>query len=206
MASASDEPKAIEASNEGEERKELKYKGVRHRSWGKWISEIRVSKKKSRLWLGSYDSPHKAARAYDAAALCLKGPSAVLNFPHAAHTLPRPAQSLPQDIQSAASAAAQSFDEHRMLILSPPSEAQSSKSPEEKEIEREVCCESGNGETQEAYSMLSMSEVDSWADSMFESPNMMLSMAEALLLTPPRIHEYDDESESVKQIYPLWND
>ncbi|GLJ43577.1 hypothetical protein SUGI_0906870 [Cryptomeria japonica] len=124
------------------------------------------------------------------------------------HTLPRPAQSLPQDIQSAASAAAQSFDVHRKLLLSPHSsysQPQSSKPPEE-EIEREVWCESGNGETQEAYSMLSMSEVDSWADSMFESPNMMLIMAEALLLTPPRMHEYDDESESVKQLYPLWND
>ncbi|GLJ43576.1 hypothetical protein SUGI_0906830 [Cryptomeria japonica] len=199
MASASDEPKAREVSNEREERKELKYKGVRRRSWGKWISEIRVSKKKSRLWLGSYDSPHKAARAYDAAALCLKGPSALLNFPHAAHTLPRPTQSLPRDIQSAASKAAQTFDEHRMLLLSLPSEAQSSKPPEEKEN----CCESGQ---ENDRILLSMGEVGPGEDLIFESPDMMQKMAEALLITPPPVHDYDDGSKPVEPLYPLWND
>uniref|UniRef100_A0ACD5YV50 Uncharacterized protein n=1 Tax=Avena sativa TaxID=4498 RepID=A0ACD5YV50_AVESA len=62
-----------------------KYKGVRRRKWGKWVSEIRLPNSRERIWLGSYDAPEKAARAFDAAFVCLRGPqaaaSADLNFP-----------------------------------------------------------------------------------------------------------------------------
>ena len=57
------------------------YKGVRKRKWGKWVSEIRLPNSRERIWLGSYDSPEKAARAFDAALYCLRGCRANFNFP-----------------------------------------------------------------------------------------------------------------------------
>lgn len=61
---------------------ERKYKGVRQRKWGRWVSEIRLPNSRERIWLGSYDTPEKAARAFDAASVCLRGPhGANLNFP-----------------------------------------------------------------------------------------------------------------------------
>ncbi|KAJ6758397.1 ETHYLENE-RESPONSIVE TRANSCRIPTION FACTOR ERF042-RELATED [Salix koriyanagi] len=60
---------------------EPKYKGVRKRKWGKWVSEIRLPNSRERIWLGSYDTPEKAARAFDAALYCLRGSGAKLNFP-----------------------------------------------------------------------------------------------------------------------------
>ncbi|KAJ4708933.1 Ethylene-responsive transcription factor [Melia azedarach] len=60
---------------------EPKYKGVRKRKWGKWVSEIRLPNSRERIWLGSYDAPEKAARAFDAALFCLRGPDAKFNFP-----------------------------------------------------------------------------------------------------------------------------
>ncbi|MCO5581413.1 hypothetical protein L7F22_035297 [Adiantum nelumboides] len=86
-----------------------KFKGVRQRSWGKWVAEIREPNKRSRIWLGSYETPEMAARAYDAATLCLRGPQAPsFNFPNSLPALPSPAPSSPKEIQQLASLAAAS--------------------------------------------------------------------------------------------------
>lgn len=62
-------------------RPQTKYRGVRQRPWGRYAAEIRDPVKRKRLWLGTYDTPEEAASVYDTAALKLKGPDAITNFP-----------------------------------------------------------------------------------------------------------------------------
>ncbi|KAK6940358.1 AP2/ERF domain [Dillenia turbinata] len=97
---------------------EKKYKGIRRRKWGKWVSEIRVPGTQDRLWLGSYSTPEAAAIAHDFAFFCLRGggsaaaaANASLNFPLLVPATLRTDMS-PRSIQRVASDAGMAMDAH----------------------------------------------------------------------------------------------
>lgn len=65
----------------GPENVRCRYRGVRQRTWGKWVAEIRGPNGGKRLWLGTFATAFEAALAYDEAARAMYGPWACFNLP-----------------------------------------------------------------------------------------------------------------------------
>ncbi|CAI9766562.1 unnamed protein product [Fraxinus pennsylvanica] len=92
-----------------------KYKGVRKRKWGKYVSEIRLPNSRERIWLGSFDTAEKAARAFDAALFCLRGSNAKFNFPDNPPEIVNGRSMKPAEIQVAAAQFARSDSEQTRM-------------------------------------------------------------------------------------------
>ncbi|KAI9157573.1 hypothetical protein LWI28_024580 [Acer negundo] len=95
-----------------------KYKGVRRRKWGKWVSEIRVPGSQERLWLGSYATAAAAAVAHDVAFYCLRRPPSLdgLNFPMMVPVRSLRESMSPRSVQRAASDAGMGVDAQMIAV------------------------------------------------------------------------------------------
>uniref|UniRef100_A0A5K1AXM0 AP2/ERF domain-containing protein n=2 Tax=Nymphaea colorata TaxID=210225 RepID=A0A5K1AXM0_9MAGN len=161
------------------------YRGIRSRG-SKWVSEIREPGKMKRIWLGTFPTPEMAAAAYDVAALALKGRDAVLNFKDVADTFPVPPSTSWEDIQAAAIEAANRFRKPPGIDGSASSQL----------ISAPAAGPSTDMESAGALQLLedggSLPEPpqgDQFVDEevLFNMPNLLVDMAEGMLLTPPRM-------------------
>ncbi|KAF4352637.1 hypothetical protein F8388_021806 [Cannabis sativa] len=164
------------------------YRGVRQRK-GKWVCELRQPHiKNSRLWLGTFSSPDMAARAYDVAALAIKGESASLNFPQDKTTYQKNI-----DYSTTASSSGMAAAPVAVVVTDPTSTI-SSNSTREPPSSSSVTVAQVQSQTQDQGPGLglltnnnSSSNVDEYLDEeeVFNMPGLLDSLAEGLILTPP---------------------
>ncbi|XP_021826879.1 ethylene-responsive transcription factor ERF027 [Prunus avium] len=178
-SSSSPRPGPSGASTSSSPRGHPVYRGIRSRS-GKWVSEIREPRKTTRIWLGTYAKPEMAAAAYDVAAIALKGPDTALNFPNSILTYPIPASSAASDIRAAAARAAQSRPE---MISAGESGGRSEPGGVKNEEGRVGQEEEEEEEFMDEEALLNM-------------PNLLVDMAEGMLVSPPRISSEDSPGNS----------
>ncbi|KAI3838876.1 hypothetical protein MKX03_002652 [Papaver bracteatum] len=174
------------------------YRGVRERKNDKWVCEVREpGNSKSRIWLGTHDSPEMAARAYDVAALALRGESTPLNFEDSLWRLPRAKSSSSKDIQSAIA------ESHQALLSTesqPSSMTENSSQSSTFQFTRRV--ENNVEEIQESSSRGTFLD----EEALFNMPSLMASMAEGMLLDPLKEGYFFDDVECSVDYCSLWSD
>ncbi|KAL9225280.1 hypothetical protein vseg_001225 [Gypsophila vaccaria] len=212
---ASDHPKKRAGRKKFKETRHPVYRGVRQRSSGKWVSEVRLPNKKDRLWLGTYLTADMAARAHDVAAIALRGTQgACLNFADSVWRLPVPASSDTKDIQKAAADAAEAFKPSAVTAAQSVQSQTVPSADQSVRHEMEQCGSNNINININNYNNVEYMD----EDMLFRMPGLLSEMYEGLGMPPPPPlggcsgynygpRDYDDDDDDGFGIadVPLWS-